>query len=160
VEREHELEFDDFFASTYPAIVRTAVLVVGDQEVARELAQDAFVKALLHWKRVRTYDNPTAWVRTVAFRMALRAKTREPQQLRAVEGWVADPTPDVDLLRAVSQLPHMQRAAIALHYLDDLSVEEVASTLRCAPSTARVHLHRGRARLAELLHEERDDVAH
>ncbi len=160
MEREHELEFDDLFASAYPAIVRSAALVVRDQEVARELAQDAFVKALLHWKRVRTYDNPTAWVRTVAFRMALRAKTREPGQVRAIEGSVADPTPDVDLLRAISQLPRMQRAAIALHYLDDLRVEEVASTLGCAPSTARVHLHRGRARLAELLHEVHDDAAH
>lgn len=160
MEREHELEFDELFASAYPLIVRSAALVVRDQEVARELAQDAFVKALLHWKRVRTYDNPTAWVRTVAFRMALRAKTREPAPERAVEGAVADPTPDVDLLRAISQLPRMQRAAIALHYLDDLPVEEVASTLGCAPSTARVHLHRGRARLADLLHEEHDDAAH
>ena len=32
--------------------------------------------------------------------------------------------------------------------------------LGCAPSTARVHLHRGRARLAALLHEEHDDAAH
>ena len=160
MEREHELEFDDLFASAYPAIVRSAALVVRDQEVARELAQDAFVNALLHWKRVRAYENPTAWVRTVAFRMALRAKTREPGQVRAIEGSVADPTPYVDLLRAISQLPRMQRAAIALHYLDDLPVEEVASTLGCASSTARVHLHRGRARLAELLHEEHDDAAH
>ena len=160
MEREHEREFDELFASAYSAIVRSAVLVVRDQEVARELAQDAFVKALLHWKRVRAYDNPTAWVRTVAFRMALRAKAREPRPARAVEGAVADPTPDVDLLRAISQLPRMQRAAIALHYLDDLPVEEVASTLGCAPSTARVHLHRGRARLADLLHEEHDDAAH
>jgi RNA polymerase sigma-70 factor (ECF subfamily) len=69
-------------------------------------------------------------------------------------------TSDLDLVRVMGQLPPMQRAAIALHYLDDLSVDEVASTLRCAPSTARVHLHRGRMRLAELLHEERDDVTH
>ncbi len=160
MEHEHEREFDELFASAYSAIARSAALVVRDQEVARELAQDAFVKALLHWKRVRTYDNPTAWVRTVAFRMALRAKAREPRPVRAVEGAVGDATPDVDLLRAISQLPRMQRAAIALHYLDDLPVEEVASTLGCAPSTARVHLHRGRARLADLLHEEHDDAAH
>ena len=57
------------------AIVRSAALVVGDQEVARELAQDAFVKALLHWRRVRTYEHPQAWVRKVVFRMALRART-------------------------------------------------------------------------------------
>jgi DNA-directed RNA polymerase specialized sigma24 family protein len=73
---------------------------------------------------------------------------------------VIDDPADVDLMRAIGVLPPMQRAAIALHYLDDLSVEDVASTLRCAPSTARVHLHRGRARLAELLHQDRDDATH
>jgi RNA polymerase sigma-70 factor (ECF subfamily) len=127
--------------------------------VARELAQDAFVKALLQWKRVRTYDHPEAWVRKVAFRMALRAKAREGRRGVMVEPQVADVTSDLDLVRVMGQLPPMQRAAIALHYLDDLPVEDVASTLGCAPSTARVHLHRGRARLAELLREEHDDAA-
>jgi RNA polymerase sigma-70 factor (ECF subfamily) len=160
VEREHELEFDEFFASTYPAIVRSAALVVGDREVARELAQEAFVKALLHWKRVRAYERPEAWVRKVAFRMALRAKSREPRRGALPEPTVADSLVDLDLLRMIAQLPPMQRAAIALHYLDDLTVEQVAEILGCAPSTARVHLHRGRTRLNELLHEEHDDVAH
>ena len=76
MEPEHEAEFDDFFASAYPAIVRSAALVVGDQEVARELAEDAFVKALLDWRRVRTDEHPQAWVRKVVFRMALRANGR------------------------------------------------------------------------------------
>ncbi len=159
MDREQEAEFDEFFASTYPAIVRGAALVVGDQEVARELAQDAFVKALLHWRRVRTYEHPQAWVRKVVFRMALRAKGREGRRGVMTEPQVVDVTADLDLARVLGQLPPMQRAAIALHYLDDLSVEDVAATLGCAPSTARVHLHRGRERLAELLDEEHDDAA-
>jgi RNA polymerase sigma-70 factor (ECF subfamily) len=160
VEREHESEFDEFFASTYPAIVRTTTLVVGDREVARELAQDAFVKALVDWKRVRTYDHPAAWVRTVAFRMALRAKDREPERGAPPERAASQEPPDLDLLDAIGQLPRMQRAAIALHYLDDVPVAQVADTLGCSESTARVHLHRGRHRLAELLSEEHDDAAH
>jgi RNA polymerase sigma-70 factor (ECF subfamily) len=159
VEREHELEFDEFFASTYPAIVRTAALVVGDREVARELAQDAFVKALVNWRRVRTYDHPGAWVRTVAFRMALRAKRRELERGGLVDVAGSDRMPELDLMDAIAELPRMQRAAIALHYVDDLPVAEVADTLGCAASTARVHLSRGRQRLAELLQEEADDAA-
>lgn len=159
MEREEELEFDEFFASAYPVIVRSAMVVVGDREVAREITQDAFVKALVHWRRVRTYDYAEAWVRKVAFRMALRAKRREPERAAMVDREVVDPLADLDLHDAISRLSRMQRAAVALHYLDDLPIEQVADVLSCKPSTARVHLYRARERLAEYLHEERDDAA-
>jgi RNA polymerase sigma-70 factor (ECF subfamily) len=45
----------------------------------------------------------------------------------------------------------MQRAAVVLHYLEDLPTDEVARALGCRPATARVHLHRARIRLGELL---------
>jgi DNA-directed RNA polymerase specialized sigma24 family protein len=53
----------------------------------------------------------------------------------------------------------MQRAAIALHYLDDLSIKAVAQALGCAPATAKVHLHRARQRLGAILNEEFGDAA-
>ena len=54
------------------------------------------------------------------------------------------------------------RAAIVLRYYGDLSVLDIAEVMGCAEATVRVHLHRARARLAELLsidEEEMDDVA-
>ncbi len=48
----------------------------------------------------------------------------------------------------------MQRAAIVLFYFEDLPVAEIAHILDCAEPTARVHLHRARKRLAEVLGEE------
>ena len=55
-------------------------------------------------------------------------------------------------------MPTAQRAAIVLHYYEDRPVAEIASILGCAEATARVHLHRGRKRLAELLGEDDDGV--
>ena len=46
-----------------------------------------------------------------------------------------------------SALPMKQRAAVALHYLEDRPVDEIAELIGCADSTARVHLHRGRKAL-------------
>ncbi|HEX2030555.1 MAG TPA: sigma-70 region 4 domain-containing protein, partial [Actinomycetota bacterium] len=66
---------------------------------------------------------------------------------------------DLDLARALRQLPAAQRAAVVLHYLEDRPVAEVAALMACSPSTAKVHLHRARKRLAALLGEEDDDVA-
>jgi RNA polymerase sigma-70 factor, ECF subfamily len=61
---------------------------------------------------------------------------------------------DVDVMRAVRQLPGMQRAAVVLCYFEDLPLSEIADILRCSDATVRVHLHRARKRLAELLGEE------
>jgi RNA polymerase sigma-70 factor (ECF subfamily) len=64
------------------------------------------------------------------------------------------PEPDVAddrVWRAVGKLPGKQRAAIALHYLEDRSIEEIAEILEVSPATARVHLHRGRQALARTL---------
>ena len=68
------------------------------------------------------------------------------------------PESPLDVAGAVRRLPTSQRAAIVLHYYEDRPVAEIASILGCAEATARVHLHRGRKRLAELLGED-DDVA-
>lgn len=65
----------------------------------------------------------------------------------------------VDLWRAMADLSPMQRAAVALYYLEDLPVEAIAEDLGCEPSTVRVHLSRGRRSLAALLGEEVDDDA-
>jgi RNA polymerase sigma factor (sigma-70 family) len=59
---------------------------------------------------------------------------------------------------ALRDLPRQQRAALVLRYLCDLDVGELAGVIGCKPSTARVHLHRGRNALAEIIGVP-DDVA-
>jgi RNA polymerase sigma-70 factor (ECF subfamily) len=61
--------------------------------------------------------------------------------------------PDPELRAALLKLPPMQRAVVALFYLEDRAMEEVADLLGCHTSTGFVHLHRARHRLAELLSE-------
>lgn len=162
--QDHAIEqFEDLFVREYPAIFRAAYLVVGDRELAREITQEAFCRLLMRWNRIRSYDRPGAWVRLVAIRLARRTKDR-----RVVDTGVALDidlsseelsTLRMDLDAAILSLSRMQRAAVVLHYMSDLPIDEVARTLGCRPATARVHLHRARARLAVLLNDEvRDDA--
>jgi RNA polymerase sigma-70 factor, ECF subfamily len=67
-----------------------------------------------------------------------------------------DPLPEDadDFWRAVRRLPTRQSQAIALHYLEDRSVKDIAVVLECAEATVKVHLHRGRQALAAALGEE------
>ena len=148
------VEFDDVFRDSFRPVVRTVYLVTGDWEVARELSQDAFVQLLRHWRKVSQYDNPGAWTRRVAIRLAMRERDRP----RAEPVRPTDDGPDIDaeldLRRALLELTPPQRAAIALRYLADLPTVDIAEVLGCTESTARTHLQRGRQRLAELLDEE------
>jgi RNA polymerase sigma-70 factor (ECF subfamily) len=152
--------FDDVFRAEYPGIVRVVAPIIGSTADAEGIVQDAFVKAYARWGRIGRYDRPGAWVRRVAIRDAVRLAERNRRVSPA-------PTPDdaveriadrVDLLDAVALLAPRQRAAVVLHHLADWPVRDVADALGCAETTVRVHLHRGRTALAELLRVDSEEA--
>ncbi|HEY3212232.1 MAG TPA: sigma-70 family RNA polymerase sigma factor [Actinomycetota bacterium] len=162
---EPDAEFASFFQAEYPALVRSMYLIVRDKEQARDLAQEAFVQLFSRWRRISHYERPEAWIRRVAIRMAVRAMRRERLRRRLEHEFEAAPASgplDLDVLRAVAKLSGAQRAAVVLFYFEDRSVADVADILACSEVTAKVHLHRARKRLAELLEEEEEpeDVRH
>jgi RNA polymerase sigma-70 factor, ECF subfamily len=151
--------FDALFRREFGPITRTAYLIVGDWEVAREIAQDAFVQVLRHWKKVREMESPGGWVRRVAIRDAVRTRRRDARGrswLRTLTpGFAGEPElAELDLHRALLGLPRRQRAVIALYYLEDRPVAEIAALLGCSDGTVKTHLARGRAALAARLGEE------
>ena len=52
-----------------------------------------------------------------------------------------------------------QAQAIALHYIYDLGVADIASTLGCTEGTVKVHLSRGRAALAQRMHRSAEELS-
>ena len=159
-----EGDYDGFFRAQFPGVVRAVYLICQDRQTAEDVAQEAFTQLLVNWTKVSAYERPEAWVRRVAIRLAVRASRRDER--RRVLHREIEPTPvkgpgDPDLVDALRRLPPKQRAAIALFYFEDRPVDEVAAILACTPSTVRVHLHKARHRLADLLGEsteERSDV--
>ena len=152
-------EFEEVFRDEYERVFRLAFVILGDEGDAADVTQEAFVRLFRRWKRVRTYEHIRAWVRRVAVHEALRVsrKRRQPTVPPGVED--RDHAQRLDVHAAVMRLAPMQRACIALYYLDDRPVAEVSSLLGASPATVRVHLHRGRERLAQMLGKELDDVA-
>jgi RNA polymerase sigma factor (sigma-70 family) len=152
-----EDEYAAFYRAEFPHVVRTSYLIVHDRERAEDVAQEAFIQLLAHWSKVSRYQQPGAWVRRVAIRIASRSARRE--RLRPVLEQGIDPSPvfaaqDVDLLNAIKQLPTRQRAAVALFYFEDRPLPEVADILGCSHAAAKVHVFNARRRLADLLGEE------
>ena len=66
-----ELEFDTFYATTYPRLVRQLTLMTLDGEQAQDALQEAYVRAWQRWDRVSAYEDPEGWVRTVAYRQCV-----------------------------------------------------------------------------------------
>jgi RNA polymerase sigma factor (sigma-70 family) len=150
-------EYVWFFSGEYPALVKTLFFIVHNTERAEDIAQDAFMQLLIHWKKVSKYERPEAWVRRVAIRLAMRFIRRE--QMRSLVEWGSHPAEspqpvDVDLENAIRQLPPRQRSAVVLFYFEDRPMQEIADILGCSVSTGWVHLHNARKRLAALLGEE------
>jgi RNA polymerase sigma factor (sigma-70 family) len=155
--RDAEDEYSWFYRGEYQPVVRTVFLITRDRQRAEDIAQDAFVQLYAHWKKVSSYERPEAWVRRVAIRMAVRHLKRE--RMRAVLERET-PTPsiappiDVDLLRAMRELPVTQQVAVVLFYFEDRPISEIVHILDTSEGAVKMALSRARHRLAELLGEE------
>ena len=77
-----EDEYAAFYRAEFPHVVRTSYLIVHDRQRAEEIAQEAFIQLLIHWGKVSRYEQPGAWVRRVAIRIAY-----EIRPTRASAGW-------------------------------------------------------------------------
>ena len=150
-------DYDAFYRRELGAMVALAGAITGSTVAAEDLAQEALIRAYKQWDKVGRYDKPGAWLRRVTINLALTNRKRLGAELKAKLR--LSPAPTVaptdhrfdDVWAAVAKLPGQQRAAVALHYLEDLPVAEIATILDCSESTAKVHLHRGRTQLASLL---------
>lgn len=159
-ERAATSRFDDLFDAHYQRLVRALTIVAGDREQAADAVQEAFVKAHLRWRRISRYDDPIGWVRRVAINQ-LRDEHRRARRKRHALGRLAGATrlaedpPEIDELgRLLAALPRQQRAAIALFYVEDLSVAEIAATLEIAEGSVKSNLHDGRKRLRAVIDAE------
>ena len=156
--------FEAFYAATYRRVVGQVFALLGDLQEAEDVTQDAFAKASFHWKRIAAYDLPEAWVRRVAFNEAHNSARRARRWLVALArhgppGHAPAVSPDrIDLHRALRRLAPPHREVLVLHYVAELSVDEVARQLRLPAGTVKSRLSRARNALAEQVGDRREGV--
>ena len=156
--------FDDFAARERTALVAFAWSLTGDRGAAEDIVQDALTTAWRDWSRIGAYDKPGAWARrVVANRVTDRGRRRGRESLalrrlhqRPSDEVVLEPA-DAEFWGALRTLPARQAQTLALHYLEDRPLAEIATILEMAEGTVKSHMHRGRQALARhlgLTHEE------
>lgn len=158
-------DFDEFYRGSRQRLLGFVYVLTGDLSEAQDAVQEAYIRAWQRWSTVRDYDDPEAWMRVVAARIAvsrwrsLRSRARAYLRHGAVET-VPPPTTDtVEVVAALRRLPEEQRTAIALYYLMGMPVAEVARETGAPEGTVKARLARGRTALAGLLAAELGEVA-
>jgi RNA polymerase sigma factor (sigma-70 family) len=158
--------FDGFFRAEYPTLVRGLFLLIGDVDLAEEIAQEAMARVCERWDRVKAMDSPGGYM----WRTAVNLNHKRMRSLRVRLRWrpeqamtAPDATPSVDsrldVRSALVHLPAAQREALVLVEWLGWSVEMVADRLDIEPVSVRGRLHRARQNLRRALGGEIDGSA-
>jgi RNA polymerase sigma-70 factor (sigma-E family) len=153
----------ELYAGHYARLVRLAVLLVRDQELAEDVVQDAFVAAHQRWHRIDQGTAPAYLAKSVVNR-ARSALRHRGVVARSRPEPVPDAAPaDAPVMAAVrrdavlvglADLPARQREVLVLRYYLDYSEREIANALGISQGAVKSHASRGAASLRQSLSEE------
>ena len=141
------------------SLLRMCWMMLRDRELARDAAQESFLKAYRALGSLRNGETEKAWLMRIAintckdmrrsrwWRMIDRRVT--PDDLP--EAGREDTLPDSMPLIAVMNLPEKYRQVVLLHYYQGLTLEEIARTLDTSASTIRTRLSRAKTKLRQKL---------
>lgn len=146
----------DLFRQNYPSLVRIALAMTADRELAQDLAQEAFVRAWRKLDRLRDPAGAPAYLRKTLVNLTRRNLQRRfleiRHRLRKTE--VRD-EPDharrLEVVEALRILPPRQRACIALRYYEDLSEQETAKIMGISVGTVKSQTHKALKNLEPVL---------
>ena len=127
---------------------RALLAYTGNSDIASDALAEAFAQALRRGDAVRDVER---WVWRAAFRIAAGELQKRRLILPEIDAPTDDPNPNFELHHALMEVAPKQRAALFLHYYGGYPPGEIAHMINSTQSAVRVHLHRGRKRLAQIL---------
>jgi RNA polymerase sigma-70 factor (sigma-E family) len=156
--------FSDFVEARSSSLFRTAYLMVGDHQLAQDLLQEALVKTLIAWPRLRDRANVEPYTRRIIVTTSIswrRRRSFHERPSRALPERVGpDPVEDVvthdAVVAALRTVPPRQRAAIVLRYYQDLTEAQTAEVMGCSVGAVKSQVSAGLRRLRVALGEDLD----
>jgi RNA polymerase sigma-70 factor (sigma-E family) len=158
--------FSEFVEARSSSLFRTAYLMVGDHQLAQDLLQEALVKTLIAWPRLRDHAKVDAYTRRILVTTSISWRRRRsfherptgtlPERvgLDPVEAMV---THDA-VIAALLTVPPRQRAAIVLRYYQDLTETQTAEVMGCSVGAVKSQVAAGLKRLREALGDSFDET--
>lgn len=161
--------FEDLFRTLATPLARYLQRLVGDHAAAEDLLQETYIRIARGLPDFEARSGLKTWAFAIATRVAMDHFRKAGRAPTAVEDCAAAELPDsaptpeqrlaLDQMNAcvrevVAELPPDYRAAILLHDFGGLSARETADACGCSEATAKVRIHRARAKLKEALQRE------
>ena len=157
----------DFWAKQYRShigkMVGTCYRYIGDWQVAEDLAQDAFLRAIEKSGTYHAWGSFEGWLKKIAVNEALMYLRNRPEMVEIDEAMtVEEPLTDApqgmeakfsqeELLELIGKLPVKQRTVFNLYAVEHYSHKEIAKTLNISVANSKVLLSRARAELQGML---------
>src|SRR6188472_4188402 len=157
VRERPEAAFHEFVAARSASLFRTALLMVGDHQLAQDLLQESLVKTYVAWPRLRDVSSAEAYTRKTIVTTAISWRRRRSFHERPTDVLpdtaVPDPgeavTTHASMVAHLRTLPPRQRAAIVLRYYEDLSEAQTAEVMGCSVGTVKAQVSTGLGRLRD-----------
>ena len=157
-------QFSELYNKYVDKIYRFIFLKVSSQEIAQDLTSETFLKGWQAFRNPRDIENPPAFLYKIARNLVIDHYREKEQKgtISTEELSIIDPrssleekailTSDLNTIRgALTNLKEDYQTVVIWHYLDDLSISEIAKILEKSEGTVRVTLHRAlRALKSEL----------
>jgi RNA polymerase sigma-70 factor (sigma-E family) len=149
--------FEQFAVARIPSLLRYAVVLTGNRDLAQDVVQEVLARAHIRWRTISDSDSPEAYVRRMvlneylSWRRSWAARNVHAVGERLIDlddarGGVrdhADGVVEADALWArLATLGRKQRAVLVLRYYEQLDDEAIADLIGCSPATVRSHASR------------------
>lgn len=151
----HAGDFNALVALSDTRLRAHARRLCDDTETARDIVQESWIAIARSLPGLRNDHAFLPWALRIVTRMAARDLGRKRRRRVAQQGFAESldeaPIDAPDLSAAIASLPARQRAALALFYLEEMSVAEVAVALDIPPGTVKTRLMHARNKLRAYL---------
>jgi len=156
-----EVAFAQLVAAYHADMARVAFVACGDPELAEDAVQSAWLVAWRKLHSLRDPDRVRPWLLSVTANEARQIIRRRRGPVVEIDVEIpgdarGDPSAGIerlDLRRALAHLSADDRAILAMHYLVDLSSDELGAAVGTSASTARTRLSRAVDRLRKELRD-------
>lgn len=149
-------------------MLRSAMMIVGDCDIAEDVVQDAFIQAWHHLADLREASALRPWLMRIVVNQCISLKRRLARSTAFMRQALSDQETDLiaqvaddhkgrmerdwDLAHAIENLPTKQRVVIALHYYNGMTLPEMAQALQTSENTLKKRIQAALANLRRILH--------